>query len=405
MRKVSHYLLTGTLALFALSIHADELEQVTQPTTPLASNATSVPLKPFSPFTGKVTRNKVRLRLQPNLEGPILRELAKDELLVIVNEAGEFYVAQPKMDLKGYIFRTYVLDNIVEGNRVNVRLEPSTEAPIVMQLNSGDRVDGSISTQNSKWLEIPLPKDTTFYICKDYVEKIGDSSVMERISKRRQEVNQLLESTESISLVELEKPFQQINLAGITENLKKIINGHSDLPVQTDKAKALLDTIQDKYLAKKIAFLESKNQIVSEIAFQPAQQQAPIEIVQIPQENPDNNLISLAEVQKAIWAPAEQTLYTNWLKDHSGKSLEDFYSEQQNEAVTIIGTIEPYDRSVKNKPGDYVVVNKATRIPVAYLYSTLVNLQEKIGQEIEIQAVPRSNNNFAYPAYFAISVE
>lgn len=401
MRKATRYFLIGSLALFALSLHAEGTDQVSQPVEAVSK----APLKPFSPFTGKVTRNKVRLRLQPNLDGPILRELAKDELLVIVNESGDFYVAQPKMDLKGYIFRTYVLDNIVEGNRVNVRLEPSTDAPIVLQLNSGDRVDGSISAQNNKWLEIALPKDTNFYISKDYVERIGDSSVMERISKRRAEVDHLLESTQSISLVELEKPFQQINLAGITDNLKKIINGHSDLPAQTEKAKELLSQIQEKYLEKKIAFLESKSteQVVADASFQTSQPST-VEIVQLPVE-PDTNLASLADVQKTIWAPAEQTLYAAWLKDHSGKSVEDFYAEQKQTAVTLKGTIEPYDRAVKNKPGDYVVINKATRVPIAYLYSTLVNLQEKIGQEIEVQAVARSNNNFAYPAYFAISAE
>lgn len=177
------------------------------------------------------------------------------------------------------------------------------------------------------------------------------------------------------------------------------------MPVQTEKAKALLSQIQEKYLEKKIAFLESKSteQVVADLAFSNFTT-APVEIVQLPVE-PDTNLASLADVQRTIWAPAEQTLYAAWLKNHSGKTVDDFYADQQQTAVTLKGTIEPYNSAVKNKPGDYLVINKETRIPIAYLYSTLINLQEKIGQEIEVQAVARSNNNFAYPAYFAISAE
>lgn len=47
-----------------------------------------------------------------------------------------------------------MLDNTIEGNRVNVRLEPNLEAPIIAQLNAGDKIEGQISALNSKWYEI-----------------------------------------------------------------------------------------------------------------------------------------------------------------------------------------------------------------------------------------------------------
>ncbi|MGK3946699.1 hypothetical protein ABK046_51100, partial [Streptomyces caeruleatus] len=80
-----------------------------------------------------------------------LRELNKDDLLVIVSEKDDFYGIQVPQDIKAFVYRTFVLDNVVEGNHVNIRLEPTLEAPVIAQLNSGERVDGVISPLNSKW--------------------------------------------------------------------------------------------------------------------------------------------------------------------------------------------------------------------------------------------------------------
>lgn len=134
-------------------------------------------------FTGKITRNKVRMRLQPSLDAPILSEFSRDDLLNVVGEAGEFYVILPPKETRAYIFRTFVLDGTVEGNRVNIRLEPALEAPVIAQLNSGDPIDGVVSPLSSKWLEISPPASTRFYVCKEYVEKIGTASMMQQMKK------------------------------------------------------------------------------------------------------------------------------------------------------------------------------------------------------------------------------
>src|ERR1700759_3607011 len=70
-----------------------------------ASNSSSVPSK-FEQFTGKITKNKVRLRLQANYEGPVLRELNQNDLVVVLNETEDFYAIQPPSDFRAYIFRT-----------------------------------------------------------------------------------------------------------------------------------------------------------------------------------------------------------------------------------------------------------------------------------------------------------
>src|SRR5947209_1386500 len=63
----------------------------------------------ITPFTGKILRNKVRMRLQPTLDAGVVRELNNGEMIVVVGENEDFFAIQPPSDVKGYIFRTFVL--------------------------------------------------------------------------------------------------------------------------------------------------------------------------------------------------------------------------------------------------------------------------------------------------------
>ena len=140
----------------------------------------------FDSFTGKITKSKVRLRLQANYEGPVLREMNPNEYVIVVGETDDFYAIQPPTDFRGYVFRTYVLDNVVEADRVIVRLQPDREATIISQLKAGDRIEGVPAPANNKWLEIKLPSKTRFYIAKEYVDKVGDAQFKERLDKKRE---------------------------------------------------------------------------------------------------------------------------------------------------------------------------------------------------------------------------
>ena len=104
----------------------------------------------FKSFTGKLIANKVRIRAKPDLDSPIIRQMNKNDLLLVVGESNDFYAIEPLKDTKAYVFRSYVLDNVVEANRVNVRLEPHIDAPIIGQLQIGNRVDGYVCTKHPK---------------------------------------------------------------------------------------------------------------------------------------------------------------------------------------------------------------------------------------------------------------
>ncbi len=92
----------------------------------------------FASFTGKVRAKKLRLRVNAELDGYVIKELTKGELLSVIGEKGEYWAVEPIADTKAYIFRSFVLDNTVEGNHVNLRLEPSLDAPVIGHMNTGD---------------------------------------------------------------------------------------------------------------------------------------------------------------------------------------------------------------------------------------------------------------------------
>lgn len=384
---------------------------------------------PFTPFTGKISRDKVRLRSQAALDGPIVKELGKGDLLIILGETEDFYAIEPPKGTKAYIFRTFVLDNTVEGSHVNVRIEPNIDAPIIAQLNQGETIQGAISSQNNKWLEIIPPSSTRFYVSKDYVEKIGDRSVFSSIERRRQEADQLLGEAIAMSQMEMQKTFDQIRIDPSILNLNKVIRDYTDFPDKASRAKSYLTTLQEAYMQKKIAHLEEKNQhsdtwqsksdtLQAELQAQQqrysqlqqklaTQSQAPAAItsVNIASESSMPSAVQAPQITERMtaWVPFETVLYDHWKIEQPDLTWDEFYHMQHQNAVTLRGVIEPYNRSVKNKPGDFVLVSKATNLPIAYLYSTKVNLLEKVGQEVVIEAYSRPNNNFAFPAYYVIT--
>ena len=85
--------------------------------------------------------------------------------------------------------------------------------------------------------------------------------------------------------------------------------------------------------------------------------------------------------------------------------MEAFYAEQLDNSLQLRGKIQPYRRVVKNKPGNFVLMDQQDDIPIAFLYSTKVNLDRQIGKTVTLRAAPRPNNNFAFPAYFILSVD
>jgi len=438
----STYGFYSTLMLLASSfpLVVFSLPNAEQTFTPQSEEQKSNPQeeeKSFESFTGKVVRNKVRLRLQPSLDAPILRELQRDDLLIVVGETEEFYAVLPPKDIKAYVFRTFVLDNTIEGERVNVRLEPALEAPIIGQLNRGDSVNGVVSPLNNKWLEIAIPDTTHFYVCKEYLEKAGSAAMIAELENRRKEVNDLLNTSYMLGQKEIQNDYPDIELDNALLGFNTIIKQYPDFPNQVARAKELQAQFQDQFLQKKIAYLEEKAAYTPSASSSTTSSQdqerlyvkAPLlentfdssQYVEAESYVPEDETFHLDEYdwenlfdsnymtpKMAAWIPQEKKLYQAWLSQMpsgSGQKVEDFYKTSLDKAAVITGIVQPYNRPIKNKPGDYVLLSQATKSPIAYLYSTKVNLQDRQGAASNLHVIQRPNNNFAFPAYFVIGVE
>ena len=350
----------------------------------------------FNKFTGKIIGKNVRLRTLPDLESYVVRELEKNELLVVVEEKGDFYGVEPSHEAKAYVFRSFVLDNVVEGNRVNVRLSPDLEAPIIGHLSTGKRIDGKICEKNNKWLEIDTPADTKFYIAKEFIEYAGGPELKASTDKRRATVTQILESTNLLTQAEMRKPFEEIAKDRIIKNYQTIVNDYKDFPDMTEKAKESLLAFNEKYLERKIAYLETRASHLSPSAISE-------EVLSLNDEERSARAFESLTDRMKVWEPIEESLYLSWAAMHRAKNIDDYYADQKLKSVTISGILEAYADPVKNKPGDFVIKEKD--VPVAYVYSTHVNLHSLVGKRVNLVAIQRPNNSFAFPAFYVLDAE
>ena len=366
----------------------------------------------FTPFTGKVIADKVRIRTTPDLEGHILNQINKETLLLIVGEKNDFYAIKPSPETKLYIFRSYVIDNIIEANQVNVRLKPDLNSPILGQLKNKQKIEGTVYKNDSKWLEISPPEGISFYVAKDYISKAGDASYYALMTERKEEVAKILNSAFFITQAECKKPYDEMDTKKAVAQFDAVIKGYSDFPEYVQQAKEGLALLQDNYLQKKIVYLETKANMAPEEKEEIFKEVASLKANQVHQKSvsatENNSKTNIFEdnsmpVSMKEWVPVEKEIFSTWLSFHPEKNLEDFYGEQKASAITIKGTIANFDQSIKNSPGNFIL--KGENIPLAYLYSITVDLTKFIGKQVNLSVSPRSNNNFAFPAYFVNSIE
>lgn len=396
------------LLCIASAMQAAPVKETPAQQQPAASTKKS---EPFSPFTGRVSASKVRLRVKPDLESHVLRQINKNELLLVVGEEGDFYAVEPPKHTKAYVFRSYILDDRIEANRVNIRLEPHVDAPIIGQFKAGDTVKGQICPSNHKWLEIAAPKETRFYVSKEFLTHAGGADFIVTMEKRKAQVEDLLNAGFLMAESECKKPYLEMAPAAATEKFQTILRSYTDFPEAVAQAKEALALLKETYLNKKISYLESKAELppnAKEELLAKHREESSELFADAPMVL-DPNLWNKRAAKKPLtssmhaWNALEESLYLSWTAFHSGKKIDDFYSEQNANASVLTGTVQTYLDTIKNRPGDFLLSHSDGSF--SYLYSTQVDLSEYVGKEVSILASPRPNNHFAFPAYFVLSVE
>lgn len=371
----------------------------------------------FTPFTGEIKGNRVRLRLAPHTDGSIIRELSKGDLVAVVGESRDYYVVSAPEGIKGYVFRSFVLDNVIEGEQVNVRLEPSTSAPVLARLARGSRVDVIESPASGKWIEIALPKQCVFYVAKNFVLNKGAISLYEQQKGQKRIAMDLLDSAVAFARKELQKDISQIDLDAIYKKINLVqteeFSGILELQPLIQKA---LSEIQDAYLAKSLEKKPAEAKEEQPVSLVPDKEQKPS--VPSKEKKVSGSLLS-HHIRKQISVKSspviqgresfEYSLYKIWAdvhaQEHPGVSLtqEAFYKDEQKKKQILVGELELYPHIVKNKPGDYLLRNGEDVL--AFVYATTVDLEAWVGKKVTVECLPRPNNHFAFPAYYVVSVK
>lgn len=369
---------------------------------------------PFHSFTGKILGNKVRLRLHPNLEGHIVKELSKGDIFAVVAESEDYFAIAPTNDMKAYVYRTYIMEGKVDAEHVNIRLQPNLDSPVVAQLNCGDAVDVQLSSQHSKWYELSIPEGVTFWVAKEYVENIGPVEYALKYKERLSEAQQLLETAKLITQSEFRKAFPEVDLKRLVQNFEKITRDFKDIDKICQAAQDEITKLEKNYCSKKIAYLEGK---ADQAELQVETLHAKLSNFNA-EDNDSNPTEMMREIQThqftlnfpksitdkmKVWQPIESSLFMAWASEQPESNLEHFYGHEALNSEKISGIIEPFNTFVKFTPGDFVLSSKGQT--VAYLYSTHVNLQEMVGKKVTLKVSPRDNHNFAFPAFYVLEVE
>lgn len=377
---------------FSMQEHAaPATEQVVAPVAPVAAKKAAPRQVAVKPFTGKVKAKKLHMRAGASLDSVVVKDLSRGELVSVVGEKGDFYAVEAPSGFKAYVFRSYILDNVVEGNKVNVRLKPTVDSPVLTHLNSGDKVSGSICSTNNKWMEIALPSSVNFYVAKQYVENVGAPDIKAKYDVRRRVAEETLESAQYLGKVEFEKSFPEIDFEKVTHNYQTVINDYAEFTELATVAKEELSTLQERYIEKRLAYVETRPSALEE------------DTLSVQDASSASALFTAVTDKMKLWEPIEESLYLSWTSINESRTLDEYYADQKLTATPITGILEPYIAPVKCKPGDFIVRDQD--LPVAYVYSTQVNLQHLVGKKVTLMGAPRPNNNFAFPAYFVLSAE
>jgi hypothetical protein len=214
--------------------------------------------------------------------------------------------------------------------------------------------------------------------------------VKTKLDTRRHTAEQLLDSANLLSTSEMKKSYDEIDFERVVQSYNSIIHDYADFPEYVEHAKESLSTLQESYAQKRLSYQET-------LAAMPEEKHSKLV------ENFSLQIAKEATDKMKIWEPVEESLYLTWSCLNNDRSIDQFYEEQKISSVVLSGILEAYSAPIKNKPGDFIVRDKD--LPVAYVYSTKYNLQDLIGKKVTLRGAQRPNNNFAFPAYYVLSVE
>jgi hypothetical protein len=118
----------------------------------------------------RVTGDRVSLRARPDLNGDLLDRAMRGEEMVCLEKTNGWVAVQAPGSLDFWVASEYVVNGVIQAEKLNVRSGPSLNYSVVAVLSKGEVV--SLRGEFNEWLKIAPPQGSRVWISEDFVEYI-----------------------------------------------------------------------------------------------------------------------------------------------------------------------------------------------------------------------------------------
>lgn len=377
----------------ATELVKDQIPEIAKANAPLSKSQILQ-----SEFTGKVQVHCAPLRSAPQADSITVAEVERATLLRVFGKSGDFYQVAPPEGLKAYIASRFVSGESIVGQHVNVRSRPNTESAILGQVNSGDRIKAESLLKAPDWVEIPFPESRKLFIRADLIAKIAGDASFEEYQHQRSDILRALNeaqtlNAEALSQLQDDRP-TQISWNTVRAAFEKAQNLASKSPAFSELEVSSKQQLQEAFLKYQATFAATEQ--LRKAQTEPT----------IPQDTKDQTKTDATPQlsESNAWTQIEEQQLKDWLNEHPEKDRDHYALMQEDQAQILEGKLIPFTRpDLRQKPGDFILMSQD--LPIAYLYSSTIDLQQLNEKTLKLKAVKRDDLGFALPAYCVLTIE
>lgn len=180
------------------------------------------------PFVGKSKGAHINVRSGGNLNYEVLTRLEDGQEVIVLREVLGWFEILPPEGVCLWIHQSFVKDNQIMTDSVNIRSRPSLESSVNAQMSRGETIEPIL--QEGEWLKIKPPAGARSWVNKDYV--IYDrpyEMVPENPASHEKNTPPVMTSAQALKLIEdfergeFYKPVDQIQFDELTARYEKLI--------------------------------------------------------------------------------------------------------------------------------------------------------------------------------------
>lgn len=181
------------------------------------------------PYTAEVIAHDVNVRAGSHLNYEIITPLNKGELVLVVGDRRDWKKIKMPEGTLCWISKKYVEDNVVVGNRVNIRSGSGLKFNVLCQLNRDHIVNVKKISGDGEWLGIEPPENAYAWIKRDFIKYKGRPEIYEAYIEKKQNCRRLFAQAEHYKDECLKKK-EDIPFDMIIYQYEEIIKKYPDFP-------------------------------------------------------------------------------------------------------------------------------------------------------------------------------